>query len=53
MDCRVNSRDRMFLTAAHSVVLFAAALSIGCEHSAPDHNHGDGDCRGDGESATE
>jgi len=32
MDCRVNSRDRMFVTAAHSVVLFAAALSIGCEH---------------------
>ena len=32
MDCRVNSRDRMFLAAAQLVVLFAAALSIGCEH---------------------
>jgi len=34
MDCRVNSRDRMFLTAAHSVGLFAA-LSIGCEPPDP------------------
>ena len=32
MDYRTNSRGRMFLAAAQSVVLFAAALSVACGH---------------------